>query len=211
MTADLRVYLVTDPHLGGGRPLERTVELAVAGGVTLVLVRDKTADLAGLEKTARGLLDVLDGTGVPLIVNDSLAVAAAVGAGLHVGRADAAPMVARQVLGPDAVIGVSLYGGRTLTAAETEILDYTAIGPVWATDTKRDAGEPVGLAALSSAAAFALPVVGIGGIDAVRAGEVVRAGGAGVAVVSAVVAVADPRAAARALRLAVDQAMGEGR
>jgi len=209
MTLDLRVYLVTDPGMGGNRPLTHTVEEAVAGGVTLVQLRDKGADPAELERQARELQEVLRGTGVDLVVNDSLPVAVAVGAGLHVGARDAGPAQARAALGSTAAIGTSLGSGRPLGDEDLAALDYVAVGPVWDTATKADAGPATGLSPIPSAAAYGLPVVAIGGIDAARAGEAVRAGAAGVAVVSAVMASNDPRAAARALREAVDEALAE--
>ncbi|RKS71273.1 thiamine-phosphate pyrophosphorylase [Motilibacter peucedani] len=206
MTADLRVYLVTDPALGGERPLEATVEAAVVGGVTAVQLRHKGASPSELFVEARRLLQVLDGTGVPLLVNDSLPVATELGLGLHVGRADPDPVLARQVLGRDVVIGMSLYGGRRLADDERSALDYTAVGPVWATSTKSDAGGAVGTGAIG-ATDRSRPVVAIGGIDPDRARQAVAAGASGVAVVSAVMAAADPRAAAAALRAAVDEAL----
>ncbi|NHC44683.1 thiamine phosphate synthase [Motilibacter aurantiacus] len=215
MTPDLRVYLVTDPGLGGARPVEHTVAAAVEGGVTIVQLRDKTAGPAALEAVARRLLAVLQGTGVPLVVNDDVEVARALGLGAHVGGADAAPVDARAALGPGVPLGVSTYAGRDLLPGEEEALDYVAVGPVWGTATKPDAGPGIGLEAVTRAAGRnRLPVVAIGGIDAARAGEAVTAGAAGVAVVSAVMAAADPRAAARAVRESVDAALAareEGR
>nr|WP_196791809.1 thiamine phosphate synthase [Motilibacter deserti] len=204
----MRVYLVTDPGLGGSRPVEHIVAAAVEGGVTIVQLRDKAAGPAALEAVARRLLTVLAGTGVPLVINDRMDVAAAVGAGLHVGRTDVAPVDARAALAPGVPLGVSTYAGRDLAPGEEEALDYVAVGPVWETATKSDAGPGIGLDTVSRAARNnRLPVVGIGGIDAARAGEVVAAGAAGVAVVSAVMAAADPRAAARAIRESVDAAL----
>ena len=206
MTADLRVYLVTDPRLGGERSVEATVEAAVLGGVTAVQLRHKGISPAELDAAGRRLLRVLDGTGVPLLVNDSLAVAAELGVGLHVGRTDPDPVRAREVLGSGALLGESLYAGRLLSEAERSALDYTAVGPVWATATKLDAGAAVGVEAIS-ATDQGLPVVAIGGIDPGRARQAVAAGAAGVAVVSWVMAAADPRAAAADLRAAVDEAL----
>lgn len=207
MSLDLRVYLVTDPVLGGDRPLAHVVEQAVAGGVTLVQLRNKGADPATLERQARELQNVLAGSGIELVINDALPVAVAVGAGVHVGSADAAPAAARAALGPTALIGASLGSGRSLADADRDALDYVAVGPVWGTTTKPDAGPATGVAPIPTTAAYGLPVVAIGGIDAARASEAVRAGAAGVAVVSAILTAADPRAAARALRESVDDAL----
>ncbi|RZS87037.1 thiamine-phosphate diphosphorylase [Motilibacter rhizosphaerae] len=210
MSDAYRLYLVTDPRLGGDRPLEQIVEAAVAGGVTLVQLRDKDAEPAAVERRARSLLRLLDGTGVPLLVNDHLSVAQTLGIGLHVGSSDSPPDLARTLLGPDVLIGASLGGGRAMPEAHWEALSYAAVGPVWATQTKRDTGPAVGTEAVERVTgSLALPVVAIGGITPARARSAVLAGAAGVAVVSDIVAAADPAAAARELREAVDAALAE--
>lgn len=206
MTPDLRLYLVTDPAYDD---LEAIVAAAVAGGVTCVQVRDKSgssADRAGVVRRLRGALD----GGLTVLVNDDLD-AAPWGDGLHVGVDDVAPSEAREALGPDAVIGWSINDVAQLAdATQLAACDYVAVSPVWATDTKTDTGPPLGLDGVREVAALVagtLPVVAIGGIDAVNAADVIAAGADGVCVVSAICGADDPRAAAASLRSAVDAAL----
>jgi len=205
---DLRVYLVTDPKLALGRPLVEVVRAAVEGGVTLVQLRDKTASYDDLLATAVALREVLDPYDVPLIVNDRVDVAVASGAaGVHVGGEDPQPDEARAELGPEAVVG---YSAGTVSGlpAQPDALSYVAVGPVWETASKPDAGAAVGIAEIAAVrAATPLPVVGIGGITPERASDAVRAGADGVAVISAILSAPDPGAAARALRESVDRAL----
>ncbi len=210
MTPDLRVYLVTGP-VGPGRCLTEVVQQAVAGGVTCVQLRDKTADRAGLVATARGLLDVLAPYGVPLLIDDDPWAARDAGAnGVHIGPHDVSPSTAREVVGPGALVGWSVDDVAQLDApAELAACDYLAVSPVWSTPSKRDTAPalgPDGVRAVRARASAWLPVIGIGGIDAANAGAVIEAGAAGVAVISALCSAADPRAAAADLLAAVDGA-----
>jgi thiamine-phosphate pyrophosphorylase len=206
---DLRLYLVTDPVLVGTRPLPDVVAAAVRGGVTCVQLRDKNASDEELIRQARELLGLLQPAGVPLIVNDRVEVARRVGAsGVHVGVHDVTPREARNTLGPEPIVGWSieraeqLHDNEQLTACS-----YVAASPVWVTGTKTDTAEPWGPAGVRYLRSLTtLPLIGIGGIDVVRAGEVIEAGADGVAVVSAILAAADPEKAAYELRTAVDAA-----
>ncbi|MFY0406101.1 thiamine phosphate synthase [Solicola sp. PLA-1-18] len=208
MRPDLRLYLVTGP-VPRGRDLVEVVAAAVAGGVTTVQLRDKTATTDVRVATARRLLAVLEPAGVPLVVNDDVDAAAAVGAGVHVGTSDAAAAASRSRLGADALVGWSVEGLRQLDAtAEVAAASYLAASPVWSTPSKTDTATPLGLAGVTALREHThLPVVGIGGIDATNAGDVVRAGADGVAVISAICAADDPEAAARGLRAVVDEAL----
>ena len=207
---DPTLYLVTDPELARGRALSDVVTAAVRGGVTLVQLRDKHAGGRALLETARALTAVLEPLGVPLIVNDRVDVAEAVGVGCHVGQSDLPAAAARAILGPDAILGVSLEEVADLRAVDPAIVDYVAYGPFAATATKADAGRPVGPDGLAAVAKQTmLPLVAIGGLDARNAAEAVRAGADGLAVVSAIMAADDPEAASRALRAAIDAAKAE--
>ena len=207
---DPTLYLVTDPELARGRALSDVVAAAVRGGVTLVQLRDKHACGRALLETARALTAVLEPLGVPLIVNDRVDVAKAVGVGCHVGQSDLPAAAARAILGPDAILGVSLEEVADLRAVDPAIVDYVAYGPFAATATKADAGRPVGPDGLAAVAKQTmLPLVAIGGLDARNAAEAVRAGADGLAVVSAIMAADDPEAASRALRAAIDAAKAE--
>lgn len=206
---DLALYLVTDPRLGGDRSVAGIVREAVAGGVTMVQLRDPDASTRALIETGRALAEALAGKNVPLIVNDRVDVALAIGAaGVHLGASDMDAAIARRLLGPERIIGLSV-GTPAEFAHEREHLDcvdYLGVGPVYATGTKADAGAaigPEGLAAVASTTK--LPIVAIGGIDADNAAACIRAGADGVAVVSAIIAAADPRRAAERLHAAAKQ------
>jgi thiamine-phosphate pyrophosphorylase len=204
---DLAVYLVTDPGLCAAQGLLETVRAAVAGGVSVVQLRDKDAPDAALIEQGRALKAALAGTGVPLIVNDRIAVAAAIGAdGAHIGQADDNVLAARVLLGPDAILGLSIQTAEHARACAGLPIDYVGIGPVFATATKADHAAPLGCAGLAAVrTATRLPAVAIGGLTADHAACVLDAGCDGLAVVSAVCGTQDPQAAAAGLRRAVDQ------
>jgi thiamine-phosphate pyrophosphorylase len=200
---DLSLYLVTDRERCARLGIERVVAEAVAGGVTLVQLRDDDTPGEELVEIARRLRAVLEPSRVPLIVNNRIDVALAAGAaGAHVGQADTPPAAARARLGPGAILGLSITHPAQLAAVPPPgDVDYLGVGPVFATSTKPDAAPPLGLAGLAAVrAATSLPIVAIGGVDHGNAAGVLRAGADGIAVVSAVCAASDPRAAA--LRLA---------
>jgi thiamine-phosphate pyrophosphorylase len=206
---DPTLYLVTDTALSAPRTVPDVVRAAVAGGVTAVQVRDKTASRRELYELTLAVEAVLAGTGVALFVNDAVDVALLAGAdGVHVGQDDLPPAEVRALIGPDRLLGLSTGDDDELAVAlalPPGTVDVVGIGPVWTTPTKPDAGTglgPEGVAALAAeAAAGGLRSVAIGGIDASRASQVT--GVDGICVVSAVCAAADPAAAARALREAI--------
>jgi thiamine-phosphate diphosphorylase len=141
-------------------------------------------------------------------------VALAIGAdGTHVGhpgQEDMPPDVCRRILGLQAIVGVSVDQVTEAAQAARAGASYLSTGPLYATRTKGDAGPAAGVALVRRMrAATSLPLTGIGGITAATAGEVIRAGADGVAVAGAILAAPDPEAAARAIRLAVDQALSE--
>ena len=207
---DPTLYLVTDPELARGRALIDVVAAAVRGGVTLVQLRDKHAGGRALLETARALKAVLDLMDVPLVVNDRADVAQAAGAGCHVGQTDLPAAVTRAIIGPDAILGLSLDDPDQADGIERGLVDYVAYGPFAATATKPDAGGPVGPDGLAAVRKRTmLPLVAIGGIDAGNAAEAARAGADGIAVVAAIMAAHDPEAAARALRATIDAAKAE--
>lgn len=199
---DLTLYLVTDPRLTAARGLLATVEAAVAGGATIVQLRDPDAHGRALVEQARALKALLAPRGIPLIINDRVDVALAAGAdGVHLGQDDMDPADARALMGPDLILGLSVGNPAELAGSDLSGVDYLGVGPVSATGTKADAGSAIGTAGLAAVRALTrLPIVGIGGIGASLAGEVIAAGAEGVAVVSAICAASDPAAAARELR-----------
>ena len=199
---DLSVYLITDPVLCAGRGLVDTVLAAVRGGAGIVQLRDKHASDAALIEQGQALKRALTGTGAMLIVNDRIEVALAIGAdGVHVGQSDAAAATARAVLGPDAIVGLSIQTQAHAESLDPEVIDYVGVGPVFATDTKPDHAAPLGFGGLARVCtACALPAVAIGGLRPEHVDAVFAAGAQGVAVVSAICAASDPEAAARAFR-----------
>jgi len=204
---DLRLYVITDRVLSG-RSHEAQAEAAIAGGATAIQLRDKTAPARVLVEVGERLAVLCRARGVVFIVNDRADVAMACGAdGVHVGEDDLPVAAARRLLGPAKIVGASAGTVEAARRAEAEGADYLGVGAVFSTGTKADAGEAIGLEALARIArAVRIPVVGIGGITVENAAAVIRAGAAGVAVVSAVVAQPDIAAAARALRAQVDGA-----
>jgi thiamine-phosphate pyrophosphorylase len=202
---DLRLMLVTDAAMTARRGLLATVREAVMGGVTVVQLRDKDAPDDDLVALAVALRAELAPRGVPLIVNDRPAAAKAAGAdGVHIGQEDGDPRAVRRLLGPGAILGLSVTKAAEVATVDADIVDYVGLGPVFSTATKADAAPPLGLDGLRSAGAMLpAPFVAIGGIDARNAGPVMAAGAAGIAVVSAICGASDPRAAAAALRLAI--------
>lgn len=204
---DLSLYLVAGGADVGDRPLVEVVEAAVRGGVTLVQLREKELAEAEMTALARRLKAVLRPFGVPLIVNDRLEVALAAGAdGLHVGQDDLAPAAARAALGPDRILGVSAGNRAEAATADPSLVDYVGVGPVYSTASKADAGSAIGPAGLEALRRQLDPlaVVAIGGIGEGAVAEVLSCGVAGLAVVSAICAAADPEAAAQALRRRID-------
>jgi thiamine-phosphate pyrophosphorylase len=213
MAVDLRLYALVDPEHAGGRELAELARLVAEGGATLVQLRDKHSDTRRMVEHARALNAVLVPHGVPLLINDRVDVALASGAaGVHVGQEDMAVADARRLLGPGAIIGLSIKTIAQAEAAPIDLIDYVGIGGVFATSSKENTKAPIGPDGLSRVAAVFrrrvphFPVCGIAGIDATNAAAVIAAGADGVAVISALSLESDPRAAARELRGIVDAA-----
>ncbi len=198
---DYSLYLVTDDALAGGRSVEWIVAEAVRGGVTCVQLREKHAEGRAYYERAMALRERLRPLGIPLIINDRLDIALAIGAdGVHLGQGDLPCAEARRIAGPNLLIGISVSTVAEAQAAARDGADYLGISPIFDTPTKTDTPPATGIDGLRAIrAAVSLPLVAIGGIKAENAAAVVRAGADGIAVVSAIMAVADPRAAARAL------------
>jgi thiamine-phosphate pyrophosphorylase len=207
---DLSLYLVTDPELTRRHGLVETVRLAVAGGATVVQLRDKHAADAELVAQGRALKALLAGTGVKLIVNDRVDVAIAIDAdGLHVGADDMPAREARARIGAHMILGVSAGDEAEIATVDPAIIDHVGMGPFAATSTKTDASAPLGAARFASLRArLPLPVVAIGGIGESNAAAAIRAGADGVAVVSAICAAEDPQAASARILAAVRAARG---
>lgn len=196
---DLSLYLVLDPDLCAGSGMIETARLAVAGGATMVQLRDKHAGTASMIETGRALREALVGTGALLIVNDDVEAAVAIGAdGLHVGQEDMNARRARDMIGPEMILGLSVETARLAAAVDPDIVDYAGVGPVFATPTKADHKQPIGFDGLARLVkASPVPSVAIGGLKAEHVAEVFAAGAEGLAVVSAIAGTPDPEAAAR--------------
>lgn len=215
MSADLSLYLVTDAAIaaGAGHDLVEVVRRSTVNGVTAVQVREKEAPARRFLETVVRIAEVIP-AGVALLINDRVDVflaardAGAPVSGVHVGQSDLPARAVRALIGPDAVLGLSAATPEQLAAASASgVVDYVGIGALRATATKRDAPPPLGQDGFARLAAQThLPAVAIGGIGERDLPGLRRAGAAGVAVVSAICAAADPGAAARTLRGAWDAA-----
>ena len=197
---DYSIYLVTDDGCLQGRALIDCVREALEGGVTLVQYRAKTASSAEMYAEALQLKALCDSFNVPLIINDRLDIAMAVGAaGVHLGQDDLPCAAARRILGEDYIIGVSAHNPAEAKAALQSGADYLGCGAVFGTATKADVQKlgTDGLAAICKAKG--LPVVGIGGVTADNYREVRAAGADGAAIVSGILAQPDIRATVEAI------------
>jgi thiamine-phosphate pyrophosphorylase len=216
MQVDLRLNAIVDPERSGGHNLADLARLCAQGGATLVQLRDKLSDTRAMVETARAIKQALAPLKVPFVVNDRIDVALASGAdGVHVGQDDMAVEDARKLLGRDAIIGLSIKTVAQANAAPVDLIDYVGSGGVYVTGSKQQKNAPIGPDGLARVIAALharkqkLPVCGIAGIDAGNAAAVIAAGADGVAVISALSLVADPAAAARALRAIVDATLAK--
>jgi thiamine-phosphate pyrophosphorylase len=215
---DLRLYALLDPERAGGATLGALAQAVANGGATLVQLRDKLGSARQLVAQVRDLKAVLAPRSIPLLVNDRVDVALAAAAdGVHVGQDDMEPEDARRLLGPGAIIGLSVKTVAQAQAVPVGVVDYVCIGGVFATASKHNPEPPVGIDGLKSILAVLrrrapqLPIGAIAGIDATNAAAVMAAGVDGIAVISALSLAADVSEAARALRGIVDAGLRPGR
>jgi thiamine-phosphate pyrophosphorylase len=205
-----RTYLVTDDAHSAGRTTPTIVKAALEGGVDVVQLREKTMDARSRYRVGRRVRELTAEADVPLVVNDRVDLAAAIDAdGVHLGQTDLPVEVARDQLGPDAIVGVSAATVTEARAAVDAGADYLGVGAVYGTDSKdvdddRDGVGPERIRSITDA--VDVPVIGIGGITAANAEPVVEAGANGVAVISAITAADDPEVAAAALCEVVERA-----
>jgi len=206
-----RLYFVCDARPGEKDP-EPMLRAALSGGVGLVELRDREHPKSVIERSGQTYRRLSDTYSALFIVNDDPYLAHELHAdGVHVGQDDMDPVQAREILGPDAIIGLSTHSREQIEAAAGKPIDYISVGPIWETPTKE--GRPAtGLELIRTAAEIAtLPWFAIGGIDPGNVGEVFDAGAQRVCVVRAIRDAEDPRAAATALFDAVDPAAREER
>jgi thiamine-phosphate pyrophosphorylase len=202
-----RLYFVCDARPGGEDP-EDLLRAALSGGVDIVQLREKELDRAVIERSASVFRRLCDTYSALFIVNDDPDLAHSCDAdGVHVGQDDASVEAARELLGPDAIVGISTHSKEQI-AAVGGAPDYFSVGPIWETPTKL--GRPgVGLELVSHAAEVAArPFFAIGGIDPGNAGEVVAAGATRMCVVRAIRDAEEPAAVAEALRRSFGKAPG---
>ena len=206
-----RTYLVTQQSLSAGRSTAEIVEDAIAGGVDAVQLREKDVSARERYELGRRLREQTRAADIDLIVNDRVDLAAAIDAdGVHLGQSDLPVDAAGDLLGEDAIVGVSTGSVAEAEAAADAGADYLGVGAIYGTTSKPDADtadDGLGLDALADiCTAVSIPVVAIGGIDADNAAATVDAGATAVAVISAITAAADPERAAADLRAAVADA-----
>jgi thiamine-phosphate pyrophosphorylase len=203
-----RLYFVCEARPGGEDP-EALLRAALSGGADIVQLREKELDREEIERAAATFRRVCDTYSAPFVVNDDPELALAVGAdGVHVGQDDLSAEEARELLGPDAIIGLSTHSEEQIADANERPIDYMSVGPIWETPTKE--GRPaVGLELIGHAAEHAAhPFFAIGGIDPTNAAEVVRAGARRLCVVRTIRDAAEPTAVAVELRRALGAAPG---
>lgn len=202
----LRLYAVTDRAWLGEQTLCEQAEQALRGGVTLLQLREKEMPFDCFLAEAREIQALCDRYQVPLIINDNVELALQCGAqGVHVGQSDMEAGRARQLLGPDRILGVSARTLDEALRAEAQGADYLGVGAVFSTSTKLDA-QDVSLETLQEICErVSIPVVAIGGISADNALSLQSSGIAGLAVVSAIFAQPDIEAAARQMRALADR------
>lgn len=198
---DYSLYLVTDRALVGERDFEDLVGRAIRGGCTLVQLREKEASSGEFYERALRLKKVTDYFHVPLIIDDRIDIMLAVdAAGVHLGQSDLPAEAARQIIGPDKILGVSVRTVEDAEKAESDGADYLGVGAVYPTTTKGDA-EKVSREELEKiCSTVSIPVVAIGGLNARNIPSLEGSGISGVAVVSAIMAQDCPEEAARLLK-----------
>ena len=195
-----RLYLVTDDQQDLAT-LKRVVRKAVEGGVTMVQVREKHGDVRAFIERAQAVKDILKDTDVPLIVNDRVDVALAVDAdGVHLGQSDMPAIIARELIGPNKILGLSIENEEQLAEADSLPIDYIGLSAIFATPTKTNTKKHWGIDGLKMAlVTTSLPIVAIGGINESNIPQLSVTGVHGLALVSAICHAEDPKAASEYL------------
>jgi thiamine-phosphate pyrophosphorylase len=202
------LYVITDRQQSGGRPLLTVVEAALRGGARAFQLREKDLQPRDLYPLALRMRQLTQAYGARLLINDRLDVALAVNAdGVHLTTTSLPASIARRLLGPDRLLGVSTHNLAEAQAAAEEGADFVVFGPVFFTPSKAPYGQPIGLDALRAVrAALGLPILAIGGIKKANLDQVIAAGADGIAVISAVISADDPAAATQDLLATLDGA-----
>ena len=193
------LYIILDPSVCPSRPLVDVLAAAAEAGASLFQYRNKTASMKEAYVEALALRQAATKAGVLFIVNDRCDLALAVNAdGVHLGQGDLPLDLARKVMGPDKLIGVSTHNPKQVREATVGKPDYLGFGPIFKPGSKQDHDPLVGLEGLRAMRKLtSLPVFAIGGIQIDQVGEVMKAGADGVAVISAILKAANIRKAVR--------------
>ncbi|WP_284638875.1 thiamine phosphate synthase [Paenibacillus silviterrae] len=202
----LQVYLVMD--ISQGAASVKLAEDAIAGGVTLIQLREKKATMTEVLAWGKELRELCRRKQIPFVVNDRIDLALLLDAdGVHVGQDDIPGLEARKLLGSDRIVGISAGTMEEAEIAMAQGADYLGVGAIYSTLTKGDAGLPIGTELITRIQErwSDIPLVGIGGITADNAVPVIAAGADGVAVVSAITKAASPKQAAERLKLTVNK------
>jgi len=210
-SCDVSLYGIIDPHRTRDRSLTDLTKAAADGGITLLQYRDKDADTRTLVENAATIKRALEGYDVPLLINDRVDVALVVEAeGVHVGQSDMSPKDARHLLGPDAIIGLTIKSLENAKAAPLDLIDYACIGGIYSTLSKENPSN-IGLGGWRTIAAHfrqvapQLPVGAIAGINAENLQAVLENGADGAAIISAIFMADDVASATRQLKQITDR------
>ncbi len=210
---DVSLYGIIDPHRTRNRSLADLTRAAADGGITLLQYRDKDGDTRTLIENAVTIKQALSGYNVPLLINDRVDVALAVEAdGVHVGQSDMTPKDARRLLGPNAIIGLTIKTEEHARQAPLDLIDYACIGGVYSTMSKENPTN-IGLQGWAAIAAHfrhvapKFPVGAIAGIDASNLEAVLKNGADGAAIISAIFMADDVKAATRELKLITNRCL----
>jgi thiamine-phosphate pyrophosphorylase len=207
-----RLHVLTDVVLQSHFSHEELTRLAVAGGADTIQFRQKTGATRDMIQAAQRMRRLCEEEGVTFVVNDRIDVAMAVAAhGVHLGQNDFPIPLAREILGPNVIIGGSAATMDEALICLSEGADYVGFGPVFPTGSKDDAGPVSGPEILGEVVrAIPLPVIAIGGVSAENTGDIMKTGARGIAVISAVCCQKDPEGATRALYAALEEAAKGG-
>ena len=205
LTLSSRLLVVTDRHQTKGRPLVSLLQRVLAAGISTIQLRERDLSARELVALAREVRVVTGSCNSQLLINDRIDVALALeGVGVHLRSNSLPPSVARRLLGPQRLMGISVHSVEEAVQAESQGANYIVLGPIYETPSKQMFGPPLGIQTLEKACRLVrIPIVGIGGVTAERAREMRRAGAFGVAVITAILGADDVESATRELLDAV--------
>ncbi|PIH04776.1 thiamine phosphate synthase [Clostridium combesii] len=201
MEINYELYLITDRRFLKGRQLKKVVEDAILGGVTIVQVREKDVSTREFYNVAKEVKEVTDYYKVPIIINDRLDIAQAIDAnGVHLGQKDMHLNIAREILGKDKIIGISVGNVKEALEAQNNGANYLGIGTIFPTGSKKDVDAIIGIDGLSKIKdSISIPSVAIGGINKTNFKDVLKTGIEGISVISAILDEDDIKLAANNL------------